>query len=228
MINFKNYYLNGNTKKEFFDWCLDNKLHKRTTPEFSSRMQSVYTGFVETQSITAILAYEKDEVAGLLLCENRILFHNGKVYEDPSKYIAKEQEKFDWGFYNLGILNIFVKPKFRNQGIARKMIEDIEKIRLNKLSVGSSHWVEDSKPVFEAQELSFEIAGKHLKNSYVSTGRPEEKYFYRQVIHSLTIKCKDKNGCKQFDRNAYKEIDLEIKDEFVKPIKKQSYSKGFK
>lgn len=229
MINFKNYYLNGTTKKEFFDWCLENKLHKRTTLDFSSRMQLVYTGFVETKGITAIVAYENNEVAGLLLCENRILFYNGKVYEDPSKYIAKEAETFDWGFYNLGILNIFVRPKFRNQGIARKMIEDIEKIRLNKLSVGSNHWIEDSKPIFEAQELSFEIAAKHLKNSYVSTGKPEDKYSYRQVIHSLTVKCKDKTGCKNFNKNDYQKIDLEIENEFLKPIKKQnSYKKGLK
>lgn len=219
MIEYKNYYLKESEKKTFFNWCLDNQLHKRNTPNFSSRMQLVFTGFVETQSVTAIVAYEKTEVVGILLCENKMCFHNGKIYDDPSKYIPQEQERFDWGFYNLGILNIFVKPKFRNQGIAKKMVEDIEKIRLNKLATIENHWVEESKPVFEAQELSFEIASKNFKNSYVSTGRPEDKYNYRQVIHGLTVKCKDKTGCKQYDRNSYKEIDLQIEKEFVVPVK---------
>lgn len=224
MIDYRHYYLKGTNKKDFFDWCLENKLHKRNSPDFSSRMQLVYTGFIETESVSVILAYEGNEVAGLLLCENRILFNKAKIYEDPSKFEPKEQESFDWGFYNLGIINIYVKPKFRNLGIARKMVKDIEKMRLNKLANITSHWIDGSKPLLEAQELSFDIAGKHFDTAYVSTGRPEEKYSYRQVIHSLSVKCKDKTGCKQFNKEDFKEIDLQIENDFVipkKPKKKQ-------
>lgn len=222
MINYKHYYLKGFTKKDFFDWCLENKLHKRTTLDFSSRMQLVFTGFVETESVTAIVAHHNNEVAGLLLCENRIIYNKGKIYNDPSKFAPIEEEVLNWGFYNLGVLNIFVKPKFRNQGIAKEMIKRIEKIRLNKLAnINDENWFEGSKPLFEAQELSFEIGGKYFKNSYVSTGRPEDKYSYRQIIHSLTVKSKDKTGCKEFNKEEFKTIDLEIETEFKKPIKKQ-------
>lgn len=219
-MNYKHYYLKNTSKKDFFEWCLEKKLHKRTTIDFSSRMQLVFTGFVETESITAIVAYDKDEPIGILLCENRVRFSAGKTYEDPSKFAPQEDEKFDWGFYNLGVLNIFVKPKYRGQGIAKQMVQDIEKIRLNKLANINSHWIENSKPLFEAQELAFDISGKYFQNSYVSTGKPEEKYSYRQVIHSLTVKCKDTTGCKQFDRESFKNIDLQIEEEFVKPIQR--------
>ena len=62
---------------------------------------------------------------------------------------------------------------------------------------------------------------KYFKNSYVSTGRPEDKFSYRQVIHSLTVKCTDKLGCKQFNRESFKLIDLQIEEDFVKQIKLQ-------
>lgn len=221
MINYKHYYLKGSSKKDFFEWCLENKLHKRTTLDFSSRMQLVFTGFVETESITAIVAYDKQEPVGILLCENRIRFNPGITYEDPSKFIPKEDERFEWGFYNLGVLNIFVKPKYRGKHIAKNMVQDIEKLRLNKLANVQSHWVEGSKPLFEAQELAFEITGKYFQHSYVSTGKPEEKHTYKQVIHSLTVKCKDKTGCKNYERETYKEIDIQIEDDFIKPIQRQ-------
>lgn len=222
MITYKHYYLQNQAKKEFFDWCLVNKLHKRTTLDFSSRMQLVFTGFIQTESITAIVAYSHNEVAGILLCENRIAYSKGKIYVDPIKVNPVEHEIQDWGFYNLGVINIYVKNKFRNQGIAKQMVKDIEKLRLNKLSqINDNYWYENSKPLFEAQELAFEICGKHFQNSYVSTGRPEDKFSYRQVIHSLTVKCKDKLGCKQFNRNDFKVIDLQVEEKLIQPLKVQ-------
>lgn len=222
MITYKHYYLKGQAKKEFFDWCLENKLHKRTTLDFSSRMQLVFTGFVETESITAVVAFNNKEVAGILLCENRIAYSKGKMYIDPLKVNPVEQQTMDWGFYNLGVINIYVKNKFRKQGIAKQMVENIEILRLNRLSnINDNNWYESSKPIFEAQELAFEICGKYFKNSYVSTGRPEDKFSYRQVIHSLTVKCTDKLGCKQFNRESFKLIDLQIEEDFVKQIKLQ-------
>lgn len=220
MITYKHYYLKGKSKKEFFEWCLDNKLHKRTTLDFSSRMQLVFTGFVQTESITAVVAYHNKEVAGILLCENRVAYSKGKIYVDPIKVNPVEQEVKDWGFYNLGMVNIYVKNKFRKQGIAKQMVENIEKLRLNRLAnINDNYWYENSKPVFEAQELAFEICGKYFANSYVSTGRPEDKFSYRQVIHSLTVKCTDKLGCKQFNRKDFKVINLEVEEEFIQPVK---------
>lgn len=226
MIEYKNYYLKENCKKEFFDWCLEEKLYKENSLDFSSRMQLVFTEFVPTESITAVIAYENNQIAGMLLCENKLLFHKGKIYEDPEKTVPVEQESFDWGFYNLGIINIYVKPEHRNKGIAKSMVENLEKLRLNKLANIKSHWVENSKPLFEAQELSFDIASKTLKNTYVSTGKPQERYLYRQVIHSLSVKCKDITGCKKYNREDFKNIDLKIEEDFVKPAhnkKKYNY-----
>lgn len=226
MITYKNYYLKGQSKKEFFDWCIESKLHKRTTLEFSSRMQLVFTGFIETESITAVVAFNNKEVAGILLCENRITYSKGKVYIDPMKFSPVEQQVMDWGFYNMGMLNIYVKNKFRKQGIAKQMVENVEKLRLNKLStINETHWYENSKPVFEARELAFEICGKYFKNSYVSTVRPEDKFSYRQVVHSLSVKCLDKLGCKQFNREDFKNIDLQIEEIFVKTVKTQRIKK---
>lgn len=222
MITYKHYYLKGQAKKDFFDWCLENKLHKRTTLDFSSRMQLVFTGFVETESITAVVAFNNKEVAGILLCENKIAYSKGKMYIDPLKVNPVEDQVMDWGFYNLGVINIYVKNKFRKQGIAKQMVENIEKLRLNRLSkINDNHWYESSKPIFEAQELAFEICGKYFKNSYVSTGRPEDKFSYRQVIHSLTVKCTDKLGCKQFNRESFKLLDLQIEEDFTKSVKVQ-------
>lgn len=226
MIEYKHYYLEGFTKKDFFDWCLENKLYKRTTIDFKSRMQLIFKGFVKTESITAILAHKDNEIAGLLLCENRIEYSKGKIYNNPFEFVPIEKEITDWGFYNLGVLNIFVKPKFRNQGLAKEMVQRIEKLRLNKLAnINEEHWVENSKSLFEAQEILFEICAKYFKNSYVSTGRPEDKYSYRQVIHSLTLKCKNKTDCKQFNKKDFKQIDLKVETEFSVPIKKQYLKK---
>ena len=170
MIQYKNYYLKNQDKKEFFEWCLENKLHNKNTPDFNSRMQLLYTGFIETQSITAIVAFENNEVAGLLLCENRMVYNQGKIYIDPLKYMPKEQETFDWGFYNLGCINIFVRPKFRGLGIAKKMVIDIETLRLNKLAQIDYNWYKDSKVIIEGQELSFEILYSHI-NRYRQSKR---------------------------------------------------------
>lgn len=226
MITYRYYYLKEKAKKDFFEWCIENKLHKRTTVDFRSRMQLVFTEVLKTESITAIIAYHNKDIAGILLCENKMLFTNGKIYEDSTKFIAQVQENFEWGFYNLGIINIFVKPKYRNLGIAKEMIQDIEKVRLHKLAVTSNHCENGSKPLFEAQELTFQIAGKYFKNSYVSTAKSDDTYTYRQVIHSLSVKCKDKTGCKQFNKSEYKEIDLQIEENFIKPINKKKIPKG--
>lgn len=163
-INFKYYILED--KKSFFKWCLEHELYK-TEPGFKSYMKALFEGKYDTKEITAVIAYSKKEPIGLIFCENNELYTSAKLMS-----LNEVVREFDWGMYHLGRISIYVKEEYRNFGVATKLFNHIENIRLDSLKTKENYNVL-SVPIFKAQELSLNVIKKKAAYSYVSELSPE-------------------------------------------------------
>jgi predicted GNAT family acetyltransferase len=186
-MQYRKYILKAEEKERFFKWCLKNKLFKANNSSFTSRMNLVYTGFLETKSLTAVVAFENEMPIGLMMCENHIIYTSAKEYLDTNVFDLKIVNEYDWGFYNLGMINVYVKAKYRRKGVAKNLWLNMEELKIYELSKINKRFITNSCPIFEAQDLAFDIIAKYSKYSYV-TNSHHKFYGYKLTIDLLTKK----------------------------------------
>lgn len=138
-----NFFKNEDPK-EFFNWCLENKLYKEDSNDefFKSRMKEVYLGNKQYDGISAIIAYDEDKPIGICLLEQKIdengsmpITRGGLLHMDNRERKNPWQKRFDLEFIHLGFLSFYVKEEYRRKGIAKQLLSDMEELQYNRLKV---------------------------------------------------------------------------------------------
>lgn len=147
--------------KEFFQFCLDNKLYKEE-PGFCSRMKNVYLGKKSYEGISAIVTYHDDKPVGICLLEHflenncplttqaGILHMDSRTRKNPWKI------HFSWNFIHLGFMSFYVDEKHRKNGLATQMLKQMEKLNLPFMKQYGS----DNVFIVTAKELAYDVVQK--------------------------------------------------------------------
>lgn len=186
-LTFKTY-IHKDISAEFFNWCMQNKLYKKNRgTEFLSRMHMMYNNQLSINGLTTIVAFNNEGPIGIIHCENEESFKNAWLLKEPMKFNPMIEKSFSWGFYDMGMISIYVKEEFRGQSIATQLWNRMEYTRLHTLKTVYNH-NPLSVPLFQAKELAYDIINKKSQYSYVTQYHPREFIHYGNDINSLTIK----------------------------------------
>lgn len=164
---------------QLFAWCLEQKLYKEA-PNFNSRMKNVYRGEKDV-SVVAILAKEDNKACGIILCEVNHDKHQAYILKDSMRHNSAIEKKLPWHIHSLGFLSIYVKPEFRNKGIATELLKRMELWRISECSTFEPKDV----CVFQVREKSYDLANKHFLYSY-PTQLHSRSANYRAFLSNLT------------------------------------------
>lgn len=202
-IHFKIYNF-SNIPIDFFNWCLENKLYKETTDKnFISRMKEMYELKLPFNGLTTVVAFIDNKAIGIIHCEHENSFKNAWLLKNVESRRPIVEKSFNWGFYNLGFISIFIKEQYRNQSIATQLWNLIEDIRLSSLK-DIQNYDELSVPLFQAKELAFEIIKRKSTYSYVAEAGYYDFFKYNLVIHHLTSILLKNKDAKKVLRNREK------------------------
>ena len=101
-MTFKSFtFSNKESSKEFFDWCLKNKLYKSTASKnYFSRLKYMYVGIFEVESVSAVVAFKENKAIGICFCE-----HGSGQLESANigaytRNELKKEKQFGWKFIN--------------------------------------------------------------------------------------------------------------------------------
>lgn len=187
-ITYQQYYIENN-QDSFLSWCLKNELYK-TGIEFNSRMKNIYTGERLFDSLSAVIAFHKEIPIGIILCENDESYQEAFLLKDRMKRNSRIERVFDWGFYNLGMLSIYVKNEYRGSGIATQLVKEIEAMRIASI-LDIKGLNNDSVLIFQAKELAFDIVSKKSNYTYVtelSKNSSNYRFFIDNITHGILEK----------------------------------------
>lgn len=233
---FKNYIIEENPE-DFFNWCLDNKLYKTTAnKKFISRMKTLYEGAIEFKGLSSIIAFYKTNPVGIILCEHQNFIESARIYKEQkanqsetllskilnSRSINNMQE-LDWNIQQIGMVNIFIKKSHRKNGLATFMSKEIENLRLYSIAQENFDMGEQTIPVLQAKELSFDILIKNSKYCYITQYKPKD-YLYNDFLHLLSKKMKQYRETKEtvpllrvretFNKEEFMKIDIKYENHF--------------
>lgn len=196
MINYKSYsFANKESSKEFLTWCFENKLYKSTRVLFS-HLKYLYTGLYERDQISAIVAYDDKRPIGICICE-----HTKEVVESANigEYIRnnwKKEKEFNWKFYNLGFLNMYVKPNYRKKGIAQQLVTIMEAMRVSQvIDENKEQWI----PFFIGRELAHDIINNKCHYAYAIKSEKEDKNYPLELMQ-LTKNIEKIDSIQDFQR----------------------------
>ncbi len=167
------HYTKEDNPEDLFKFCLDSNLYKPESESFKSRMKAVYDREEkEYDGISAVIAYREDKPIGICLLEAR-LNENGETFHHQAgiKHLDNRnrnniwKRRFNFHFIHMGFISFYVKPEFRNMGIASDMLYGIEKIIKKRLDLDNfpNHIKEnmaDNYIVVTAKELAYKIVEK--------------------------------------------------------------------
>jgi GNAT superfamily N-acetyltransferase len=153
-----------------FQEALKNQLHLTNgEPPDRSRMENLATDYDLGAGTKIVAAYKNEKLIAWATCEPAEA-HKESVYtpaillNNNMSFRSKIKKQFDWGYVHLGFLSIFVKEEYRKQGLAKKLFEVMESVRLEDLkSVIQKN--EKNLPVFRAKNGSKSIVEKYGKSS---------------------------------------------------------------
>lgn len=227
-IQYKTYVLGSDIPK-FFQWCLVNELYKSTEDKsFKSHMKSCFEGRTQVNEMSAIVAFIDKEPIGMILCEHNDAFTNAQLMS-----VNKVVREYDWGMHHLGMVSIYIKEGYRKNGIATKLFQSLEKVRLASLQ--NIEYNPLSVPVFQAKELSEYIVKRKAIYSYVSICKPKDSNypsFMGNITHGLIeIRYGEKYPMyplrkrKIFNPEIFKNESIKYMTEFIEPIKEAEIKK---
>ncbi len=127
---------------DLFKFCLDNHLYKDDDEQedFISRMKKTFNREVPYYGVSAVIAYKEEEPVAICMLEHRIkedcdLFYHqaGVVHFDNRERKNPWRYQYDFQMLHLGFMAFYVKPEFRNNGIAQELLIEMEKLQLNRI-----------------------------------------------------------------------------------------------
>lgn len=166
-LNIITIYKNG--LKNNYKELLDNKLYNKD--HGASYFKYLYNNFEkENKDITTIIAYsiEDGNPIGVLLFEH---------------YKNKSINSYKLRTYCLiGKIGIYIKPEFRNNGIAKKLILEFENNFIDKYSENIDYILVD------AYQAVYEIAFKHFKFFISNNNNLSDTYIINNIKKSINLK----------------------------------------
>lgn len=148
-----------NKPEEFFDFCLRNKLHKRTSVDFTSHLEHIYKNKKERFcGLIATVAFYEGDAIGICYVQKRkdfypikrdryrnvakqfypqSLLHNKPMQKaamvDISSSERKIKKEYNFYFLHKGFVMFYVKPMFRNLGVGQEVFLRTEQKIINDL-----------------------------------------------------------------------------------------------
>ncbi len=193
------YYKKEQNPDELFKFCLNHDLYKPNTEDFKSRMKAVYEQKEKSyEGVGASIAYIVDKPIAICMLETR-LNENGETFHHQAgiRHLDNRnrkniwQRKFDFHFIHMGFISFYVKPEFRDMGIASDLLYEVEKIMKSRLdSDNLPNSVRDNMAnnyiVVTAKELAYKIVEK--SPIILPIGSDTHHGSYASDISSLTYK----------------------------------------
>lgn len=127
---------------DLFKFCLENRLFREDNEkeDFVSRMKRTFNKEVPYYGVSAVIAYEKDSPVGICLIDHRvgedcdIFYQNGgMVHSDNRERKNPWKYQYDFHILHVGFMMFYVKPEFRNRGIAQELLFEMEKLQLDRI-----------------------------------------------------------------------------------------------
>lgn len=135
-------YKKDDYPSDLFKFCLDNKLYREDNEkeEFVSRMKKTYNKEFPYYGVSATIAYEKDEPIGICMIDHRVsedcdIFYKnaGMLYCDNRERKNPWRYQYDFHILHIGFMMFYVKPEFRNKGVAQELLVEMEKLQLDRI-----------------------------------------------------------------------------------------------
>lgn len=187
-------YEKDDSPTDLFKFCLDNKLFKEDSDDFTSRMKKIYKTEISNCGISATIAYINNEPIGICLLEHRLDIENnlyccqaGRTHTDNRDRKNPWKAKYNFNFIHLGFLCFYVKDEHRNKGVAQELLYEMEKLQLDRLK--TANLSEDVKKVMDNNFLTVTVRGKARKVLAKSTvlnpmqGDIQDNCFKHDISH---------------------------------------------
>lgn len=177
--------ISNEDKEEFCQWALKNKLYRNIEAEpdlkkdYNSRMKLVFEGKKEAESLTVALAFDGNKPIGILMCEN-------KLYKRDIEFLPsykRKPRKLDAEGIVLGFLSFYVLPEYRNNGIAAKLLVNMEKEKSKLLIANKEKGF--SLMGFEARGDAIKIISKSKYSSIINGDYQQQfnNYGYKTYLY---------------------------------------------
>ena len=187
-IKFDYFYINEKNRDEFFQFCLKNKLYRKE----KSHLKFIYTNKNAIHyNMICIIGSENDIPISIAMCELEENFEYAKTLKNPYSYNS-DVEIHNWGFQKLGFISLFVKKEFRNNGIGKLLITNLEESVIKNFNIKNLKTKpEDIVYVFEGQEKAVYYWEKYAAKSKI-IDNIEMSLSPIMEIHNLTQSIKNK------------------------------------
>lgn len=225
----------GKNKEDFFAWAIENKLYRNRESEpdlketYASGMKAVFEQRRESKSITAVVAFDRNEPVAIILCINDFAKRNidfrtwGR--KKPFKTFPEVEALY------LGNIMCYVKPEYRKNGIASEMLQILE------IEKGKTLIANKEKPTtlmfFKAREKAMDLIREAGRFSYPVYDNYQHHFDnYGGMLYDKkyddcnmnTTKCRYKiePQIEDIENNKVKELSVKKCIEYKKKINKSS------
>lgn len=154
--------------KEIINHLLDNYLYE--TNYKNSHLKKLYSESLElNREFSSIVAHHNGNPIAIGVIEKAEQTHPVHLLESGFRPNSKPSKLFNKQFKVYGFLQLYVKPEFRGNGIAKKMSKYIEEHAIKQTTFG-----EHELPMLIVKGDAYDIADKNLQYSYLI--RDEKTY----------------------------------------------------
>lgn len=155
----------------------------------NSRLKNIFNLSRETPDgiIASVAKNESGEFVGIITCERTTQpSFNAFRVKDPFKMNSKVKSTETWSFVPSGFISMYVKPKYRNKGIAKELLNNLEYYLFSSQKLEA-----ESVPLFTAAAKAvsmiadYSIYSLPIDVNQKSSNFPSRIHFLTEAVKSM-------------------------------------------